>query len=242
MKIISIITVTFNAENTLKRCIESVLPHLSDKVELIVIDGNSTDSTVQIINDYMKYISYWSSESDTGIYDAWNKGLRAAKGQYLAFLGADDVLLNNYSSAYLLAIKLNPEVEFFSSKVRMMNKRRSLMGGAFVWKKFVRYMNVAHPGALHKRSLYNTFGYYDVSFKIAGDYDFLLRCGSSLKTYFLDTVTVSMGAGGVSNLNPFLSISEARKAKLKNNVQRVILVNIEFLLAFIKIIIRRVLF
>ena len=91
-KVITIITATFNADSWVENLIKSVIPQLTNKVEFIIIDGNSTDNTISLIQKYKEYIAYWCSESDNGIYDAWNKGIRKATGEWIMFLGADDLL------------------------------------------------------------------------------------------------------------------------------------------------------
>ena len=97
-KILTIITVVFNAdksiENTILSVIEQKKRYKNRNIEYIIIDGKSTDNTINIIKKYNQYIDFWISEPDKGIYDAMNKGIDIAKGEYIFFLGADDILLN----------------------------------------------------------------------------------------------------------------------------------------------------
>ena len=93
-KKISIIIATFNASATIKRCLDSIVPQLTEECELVIIDGGSKDSTNEIIDSYGDKIAIHVSEPDKGIYDAWNKGIRLSSGEWVAFIGADDVLLS----------------------------------------------------------------------------------------------------------------------------------------------------
>ncbi|MBP9970812.1 MAG: glycosyltransferase, partial [Paludibacteraceae bacterium] len=98
---ISIIIATYNASKTLNRCLDSIVSQKNSEVELIIIDGGSTDETLSVINSYSSDIDYVLSEKDNGLYDAWNKGIKAAKGDWIMFLGADDQLLSNALEKYI---------------------------------------------------------------------------------------------------------------------------------------------
>jgi glycosyltransferase involved in cell wall biosynthesis len=87
---ISIITATLNEVNNLEKFIKSVIPHISSEVEFIIIDGKSTDGTVNIIKQYLKFLYYWESSSDSGIYEAFNKGIKVARGEFLSFVGSEN--------------------------------------------------------------------------------------------------------------------------------------------------------
>uniref|UniRef100_UPI003B58646C glycosyltransferase n=1 Tax=Noviherbaspirillum sp. ST9 TaxID=3401606 RepID=UPI003B58646C len=95
--LISIITVTLNAAKYLEDCITSVINQSSLNIEHLIFDGGSTDGTLEIINKYERHITYWQSEKDKGIYDAMNKAVKKAKGEWVYFLGADDTLLKGFS-------------------------------------------------------------------------------------------------------------------------------------------------
>ena len=102
-KIISIIIATYNAEKTLKRCLNSIVSQKKDQLELLIIDGCSTDRTMDIVREFAESIDVIVSEVDKGIYDAWNKGIRLATGEWIMFLGADDYLTKPFDLDELLA-------------------------------------------------------------------------------------------------------------------------------------------
>ena len=97
---ISIIIATWNAEKTLRRCLDSIIPQLTDETELIIIDGGSKDSTNEIINSYGNNVAVHLSEPDKGVYDAWNKGIKTSHGEWIMFIGADDTLCPNAIQVY----------------------------------------------------------------------------------------------------------------------------------------------
>lgn len=210
----SIVIACFNAATTLGVAIESVVAQGRDDVELIVIDGNSSDTTVAVIRAHAAHIDHWVSEPDSGIYDAWNKGVMAAHGRYIAFVGADDVLLPGALDAYAGLIAEAPDAEYLSARVEYGEGPRALLiGRPWRWDQFRRYMTVAHVGSLHRRTLFDRIGIFDDSFRITGDYELLLRAGPTLRTAFMDFVTVRMGVGGVSSGQSRRVFDETARAK-----------------------------
>ena len=219
MKVISIVIATFNVEEFLKDCLEKIISQKNDKVELILIDGNSKDGTVEIIESYEKYISFWLSEPDNGIYDAWNKAIKVAKGEWIMFLGADDVLLPNAIDTYLKYIEnIKGSESIISSKIRMISEDGNgskVVGEKWDWKKHQKgNYSLAHPGMLHKRTLFEQFGYYDTQFKICADSEFLLRINEHVEGGFVDFVSVNMRRGGKSD--SYRAIYESFLIRKKN--------------------------
>lgn len=214
---ISIIIATYNDATTLPLAIQSILAQNAIGVEIIVIDGASSDGTSQLLKSYGKKISAWISEPDKGIYDAWNKGLELAQGEWIAFLGSDDILCPMAIHKYRRFIKCNPGLNYISSRVRLKCTDGSMriIGGAWHWSIFRRHMNVAHVGSLHRRALFRMYGNFDSRLKVCGDYDFLLRVGEQLRSGFVNQVLVEMSAGGVSNSSPFV-ILETMLVKLRS--------------------------
>lgn len=205
-KQISIITATFNAESCLENMIQSIISQKSEKIEFIIIDGGSKDKTIEIIKKYKNdVIDFWMSEPDKGIYDAWNKGIMKATGDWIMFLGADDCLKENALekyTQYLNSYKKSKELLFLSSKREMIDIKGNLIrttGYTWEWPLFKKFMTISHPGALHSKMLFEKYGVYNTEYKISGDYELLLRPREKLRAAFLDEVTVVMSEGGASD-------------------------------------------
>ncbi len=215
--LVSVITSVLNAGRDLEDTFKSMPNWGYNNIEYIVIDGASSDSTRDVLFDYRSCISKIVSESDTGIYDAWNKGLKLATGDYIAFLGAGDYYLNSGLSKLVSRALINSEADFISSRIAVYHDSGEIIieGAPWKWSNFRRYMNVDHPGALHSRRLFDLYGIFDESFKIAGDYEFLLRAGEKLNADFISDVTLKMRAGGVSQVGVAV-FKEVERAKIKN--------------------------
>ena len=239
-KEISVIMATFNAAPTLNAAIDSILSQRCSCLELIIIDGGSLDITSHILQSYGTKIDYWISEPDRGIYDAWNKGLKFASGEWIAFLGADDIFYLDAISSYREFLSENPGLDFVSSRVqlRYLNGSTRLIGQAWSWPKFRRFMNIAHIGAFHHRSLFEKFGVFNADLKICGDYDFLLRARSGLNAGFIDHPLAEMAAGGVSDLS-ILSIWETFMVKANAKSVNAALLLFDFFVSFFKLLLRR---
>lgn len=236
--LISIITVVYNGEKYLEETILSIINQTYNNIEYIIIDGGSTDSTLDIIQKYQDKISYWISEKDKGIYDAWNKGISFTHGEWIMFLGADDFLTPNALEKYIHLISTLPiGVKFISGKIDLIDENKNhiaTIGKPWKWKTFKRYMNVAHVGSLHHKSLFKEYGIFDTSYKIAGDYEFLLRAKKKLITTFLDDTIAQMTNGGVSNQQIVLAYEETKRAKMMHGVRARLLCDIDILWAHIK--------
>jgi glycosyltransferase involved in cell wall biosynthesis len=216
---ISIITAVFNAERFLKDFFESIISHDANDFELIIIDGCSSDNTVEVIKMFNDYVAYWVSEPDKGIYDAWNKGVLKASGDWIMFLGADDKLVPGALKNYVTFIEANHITEdnclYISSKMQIIDSNGNnirIKGWPWKWPTFLKEMTVAHPGSLHSRKLFRDFGLFDSSYRSSGDYELLLRPKSNLKSRFFNQLTVIMLEGGMSD--SFLGIKEHRRAAI----------------------------
>lgn len=202
---ISIIIATFNAAKTLQRCLDSIVPQLTDEAELILVDGGSKDSTNKIIDSYGDKIAVHISEPDKGIYDAWNKGVKLAHGKWVAFIGADDTLLPNAIQNYLNAIRLTPVIDSYdyicahNEYVDLNGKLLKVLGEKPVWSRMRKYMAAAHVASLHnKHNLFETIGGYNLDFKICADYELLLRKKYKLKSLMIPAHIARMTVGGMS--------------------------------------------
>lgn len=199
--LLSIITATRNAAATLQQCIDSVRSQEEKQIEHLIIDAVSEDGTIELLERNRLPHLRWISEPDKGIYDAWNKGIRMARGEWIAFLGADDRYLPGAIGHYRSLLQGHPEALYLSSRVCWIDRTRGtrLIGRAWKWPRFQRYMCTAHVGSWHHRSLFESFGVYDASLRIVGDYEFLLRPRGGLRAAFMPEVTVEMMGGGTSD-------------------------------------------
>jgi len=224
--LITIIMVVFNSVDYLEESILSVINQTYDNVEYIIIDGGSTDGTLDVIKKYTDKIDYWISENDSGVFDAWNKGLQLSHGKWIGFLGADDFYELNAIQKYVENIDLLFDVEFISSQSYLITKEKKtirIIGKPWNWKDFSIYMNVAHVGSLHHRSLFEKYGIYDTNFPVCADYEFLLRAGNKLKAGFVNEVLCNFRAGGQSQGGSYWGVSnvleENYQVKLKHNTR-----------------------
>jgi len=224
----SIITITYNSERYLKDCIESLKAQTFKNIEHILVDSNSTDNTLKIIEDYINekndYKIYLIKNSNSGIYDSINLGISHTSGAYIGLLHSDDFFANNY----VLENIYNNLKEFkydgcygnidFVSKNDKNKIIRTWQSSKF--KKYKLYFGWMPPHTslfLHK-SVFERYGLYDVSFKIASDYEFILRIfkKEELNILFLPITITRMRLGGMS-VNYLTSTLEDCKALIKHN-------------------------
>lgn len=205
MKQISIIIATYNASKTIERCLDSIVLQMTDETELIIIDGGSSDSTLQLLKKYKDKIERIISEEDKGIYDAWNKGIKLANGNWIMFVGADDILLPNALSVYLCTLSTIAEIGAYdyicahNDYVDKCGVLLKVMGNPPTWRKMKYMMAAAHVASLHsKKNLFESIGGYDLNFKICADYELLLRKRNKLKYLMLDSHIAQMEVGGMS--------------------------------------------
>jgi len=221
--LLTVIVAVFNGAATLQQCIDSVARQTYPNKELIIIDGGSRDGTVDLLEANREQISYWISEPDRGIYNAWNKGLARAKGEWICFLGADDYFWDAQVLERMAAQmeKLPPDIRVVYGQIMMVNSDgTSLYPVGEPWEKikgrFRQVMCIPHPGAMHRRGLFGQHGQFDESFHIAGDYELLLRELKVADAFFIsDLVTVAMRQGGISSTpaNSLLQLREVRRAQ-----------------------------
>ena len=202
---ISLITVTYNAERTIARCIESVINQDFKNIQYIIIDGGSTDSTSQIIKMYKEYVAVFVSEPDDGIYDAMNKGIRLAEGDVVGMLNADDSFADGtiISGVAELFKKsgagiIYGDLDYVSQGGDIVRKWRSgkYKTGLFNWGWMP-----PHPTFYCKRQLFNAYGLYSLAYGTAADYELMLRFihFNKIFPHYYPKVMTKMLTGGVSN-------------------------------------------
>jgi glycosyltransferase involved in cell wall biosynthesis len=204
---ISIITVCYNSESTIRDAIASVLGQDYPDVEYIIVDGNSKDGTVEIIKSFDKQISHWISEPDQGIYDAMNKGIALATGDVVGILNSDDFYFdNNILSKVVEAFRDERIDSVFGDLVFVHPDNLDKVVRTYSSKdwhpdKFARGYMPAHPTFFVRRKYYEQHGRFKTDYKIAADYEMLIRLlyVHKLKYKYLPLTMVKMRKGGVSS-------------------------------------------
>jgi glycosyltransferase involved in cell wall biosynthesis len=230
--LISIITCSFNSEALISDTFKSILNQTNIDFEIISIDGNSLDNTNNIIANSLRSSDFYLSEKDNGIYDALNKGIQNAKGDIVGILHSDDV----YTSCNILE---NIEMVFKQTNCHgVYGNLNFLKNGKIVRKwesrKFVPFLlnkgwMPPHPTLFLKKEVFEKHGLYDTNFKIAADYDFILRIfkDESLKFEYLPITITNMSIGGVSTSgfrNLIRKSFEDYKVLKKNNMKYPLLI------------------
>lgn len=226
---ISIITSVYNNQETIKDAIDSVLNQTYENIEYIIIDGRSSDGTIDIIKSYGDKISKFVSESDKGIYDGLNKGISLATGDIVAFLHSDDIyasddiiqnVADKFSSDSLLDGIYGDLI--YTPKNDTTKVIRYWKSKDFDKSLLAKGWMPAHPTLFLKREVYEKYGAFDLNFKIAADYDFMLRVLSAgINVQYLPHVLYKMRVGGESNRslkNIMLKSREDLRALRKNGV------------------------
>tara|TARA_B100001559_G_scaffold314932_1_gene316051 strand:- start:1135 stop:1866 length:732 start_codon:yes stop_codon:yes gene_type:complete len=200
---ISIITISFNSAKTIEATLNSVLNQTHKNIQHIIIDGNSSDQSVQICKKF-PHVSKIISEEDSGVYNAFNKGLEIANGDVVGFLNSDDTFYNNNSLQTIVdgfkkgIDAVHGNLKFYNHKNKVI---RNWISKPFEKGAFKKGWMPAHPTFYCRKNIYNKYGNYNELFKIAGDFELMLRFieTKNIKTMFIDKNLVKMKAGGISN-------------------------------------------
>lgn len=218
---ISIITVCFNSKNTIKRTFESLLSQTDKDFEYIVIDGNSTDGTLDIIKEYhklfggkMKYVS----EEDDGLYDAMNKGINLSTGEYIGILNSDDWYESNTIEIIRNNIELDNTVDIYYGYIRIIKDNKEYM----VRRNNYDFISegtglIQHPTCFIKKKSYEKFGLYNTKYKVCADQDLILRMVTKGARYKgIDSILTNFVVGGMSF--KYDSAFEINNMKLKYGI------------------------
>lgn len=199
---LSIIVPTFNSENTIQACLESISSQSFQDFEVVIVDGNSSDKTIEIVERNKIFLPNLQliSEPDKGIYDAMNKGIKLAIGEWLFFLGSDDKL---YNKDVLLKVR-----EHFKDNIEVLygdvysSRFNGRYAGEFDVIKLL-HANICHQGIIFKKSLFNKIGCFNLKYKSHADYDHNIRwfVNPWIKKKYVDTIIAEYADGGFSSLN-----------------------------------------
>ena len=226
---VSIITVSYNSAETIKDSIESVLNQTYKNIEHIIIDGNSTDGTIEIIKSYGNKIHKFISEPDNGIYDAMNKGINLASGNIIGILNSDDFYFDNNIIAKVMNEFRTQDVDsvfgdlIYIDKNNTDNIIRYWKSQQYKKNLFQNGWHPAHPTFFVKREIYEKYGNFNLDFLIASDYELMLRFLEKHKitSSYIPEILVKMRTGGESNRiqNIFQANIESYKAWKINNLK-----------------------
>lgn len=244
--LISIVTVVFNSQGFLAATIQSVIEQSYQNVEYIIIDGGSTDGTIETIEQYESYLSCWISESDRGIYDAMNKGIARARGEIIGILNSGDRYTQNALQQVAQLYQENCSVEQLiitgamirfdpKTKIEFVQRRQQ----TDLVQKINWGMPINHPATFVTKSVYQTIGYFDSEFKIGGDYDFIYRAyhNRAVKFVFTDSILAVMSMGGISEklsgvmirAREAMQVRQHRISKLLNTMLALRLITIGYI-------------
>ena len=204
--LISVITVVYNAESTIENAIQSVLSQTYGNIEHIVIDGGSTDGTLDILNKFDGQISYWLSEKDAGIYDAMNKGMNLATGEIVGFLNADDYYFDDSVLEQVSRALSDRQVQACYADLEYVSQDnlrviRYWQSRPFRKGLFASGWCPPHPTFYVRKSVIEKLGGFDLTFKLAADAEFMIRYleRNEVSSRYVPRIWVRMRAGGQTN-------------------------------------------
>ena len=209
---LSIITINLNNGNGLRKTIESVVEQTYKNFEFIVIDGSSSDNSLDILKRFSDQISFWVSEKDSGIYNAMNKGIKIARGEYCLFLNSGDFFFSSDTLLKIFSLGLSEDV-FYGDSFRFDNDKKE---GFFIIEPdnltlyhFFR-KSICHQSTFIKRELFKKFGYYNEQLQIAADWEFNIKAIiiNNCLTRHINIPVVYYDARGLSNTNREISLKE----------------------------------
>jgi glycosyltransferase involved in cell wall biosynthesis len=195
-----------NGARALQGCLDSIAAQTAQSREVIVVDSASTDGTRELLEANLRggKVTNFVSEPDQGLYQAWNKALRRARGDWICFLGCDDRFHDRDALRHLLEAAASGDARVVHGRLNLVTPSgvvAETLGRpwAEARRAFLAGIMIPHPGTLHHRSLFEEHGFFDESYRIAGDYDLLLRELLEHEPLFVDRVVVDMRFGGMSS-------------------------------------------
>jgi glycosyltransferase involved in cell wall biosynthesis len=219
---ISIITVTYNSQDTLEETILSVLNQDYPEIEYIIVDGMSTDGTADIIRKYRERIGKFVSEKDNGLYDAMNKGINMATGEVIGFLHSDDFYANHQVISRYAQLFDREKCDAVYSDLYYVSRNdtskviRKWKSGTFTPGAFLNGWMPPHPTFFARKKIFDLYGGFDPALKSAADYELMLRFieKNGIRISYLPEFTVKMRVGGKSNVSLKNRVNANREDRL----------------------------
>ena len=225
MPLLSVITINYNNAKGLKQTINSVVSQTVNDVEFVVIDGGSTDNSIEYVKNE-KRITNWISEADKGIYDAQNKGIQIATGEYLLFLNSGDVLVNDSVLEKISKYLIGNKSFYYGNLILKKNDvQEKHIAPRLIDMDFILNSTFWHPCVFIKSSLFKKFGLYNTQFKIAGDYEFFVRCllKPNVTTEYMNEFITLFDGNGISNNSEYNEIlKKEREEAFKINISEIV--------------------
>lgn len=217
MPLLSIITINRNNANGLDKTIQSVINQSYEDFEYIVIDGNSTDHSIDIIKKYNSNINYWVSETDKGIYNAMNKGIAKANGNYVLFLNSGDYLVNNDVLKSVFEKQQTADIIYGNMQIDWGNGK--ITSGKMPDKITFKQMYIDtlwHPVSFIKKTLFDKYGLYNETYKVVADYDFFFKVIiiNNVTTYHINVDIAMYNLNGLSSLPENKALEQAERRKV----------------------------
>ena len=201
--VISVVIGVLNGAELIEKAIDSFSAQTLRDKELVVLDGGSTDGTVEVLRRRSAELAYWRSEPDKGLYDAWNKAIDHCRGAYIGFIGCDDEFADPDALARLArAADQTPPPDLICSINALVDGRgRFLKAIGAPWDRpgMRRSMNLAHSCLLHRAELFQTHGGFATDYRVGADYEFFLRLGPETRAAFVEQITMRVGGDGMSH-------------------------------------------
>jgi glycosyltransferase involved in cell wall biosynthesis len=214
--LISVVTVVLNQKERLQRTLECIVKCGFPRIQYVVIDGGSTDGTLDVIRANQDVIDFWVSEPDRGISDAFNKGISVARGEVVGILNAGDWYEPDALGVIESALAANPDVDVFCGSIKLWEGSHEPLLCRSDPRSLEKMTSVYHPTVFIKRSSYSIFGGYDEAYRFAMDYELLLRYKQQgAKFLGLDDTLANMTLDGISRQHWYSGLREVRSARRK---------------------------